>query len=37
MLTPDGRYLFFTTSREGASDLYWVDQQVIEEMRPGRY
>jgi ankyrin repeat protein len=37
MLTPDGRYLFFTSSREGASDLYWVDQQVIEEMRPGRY
>jgi hypothetical protein len=34
MLSPDGRYLFFTSLREGASDLYWVDQQVIEGMRP---
>jgi len=35
MLTPDGRYLFFTSLRDGASDLYWVDQRVVEELSPG--
>jgi hypothetical protein len=32
MLTPDGRYLFLTSDRAGASDLYWVDARIIQEL-----
>jgi len=28
-VSPDGRYLFFTSGREGTDDLYWVDAAVI--------
>ena len=30
MLSPDGRYLFFTSR----NDIYWVDSEVIESLRP---
>lgn len=31
MLTPDGKYLFFSR----AGDIYWVDARVLDEYRPG--
>jgi ankyrin repeat protein/Tol biopolymer transport system component len=34
MITPDGKYLFLTSGRGGGSDLYWVDAQFIEDLRP---
>ncbi len=30
MVTPDGKYLFFTSKRLGEGDIYWVDAKVIE-------
>ncbi len=32
-LSPDGRYLFFTSRRSGSDDIYWVDAQIIERHR----
>ena len=29
MLSPDGRYLFFTSGAVGSDDIYWVDARVI--------
>ena len=29
MLSPDGRYLFFTSGGPGSDDIYWVDASVI--------
>jgi Tol biopolymer transport system component len=34
MLSPDGKYFFFTSTRSGNGDIYWVDAQVIEKLRP---
>ena len=37
-VSPDGKYLFFQSVREGSSpsrSLYWVDAGVIESLRPG--
>jgi Tol biopolymer transport system component len=28
MLSPDGKYLFFTSGRSGADDIYWIDAKV---------
>jgi Tol biopolymer transport system component len=28
-LSPDGKYLFFTSNREGTHDIFWVDASVI--------
>ena len=36
MVTPDETSLFLTSLREGASDLFWVDAEVIARMRPAR-
>ena len=36
-VTPDGRYLFFTSDREeseGGEGIYWVDAKVIDQLRP---
>jgi hypothetical protein len=33
MLSPDGRYLFFTSGRNGPDDIYWVDASVIARFR----
>ncbi|MDH4271827.1 MAG: hypothetical protein OEW18_07605 [Candidatus Aminicenantes bacterium] len=30
--SPDGRYLFFASSRNGNVDIYWVDAAIIEEL-----
>lgn len=32
-VSPDGRYLFFNSSRSGNADVYWMDASVIEEAR----
>ena len=34
MLSPDGRYLFLTSSVDRENDVFWVDARVIEELRP---
>jgi len=34
MLSPDGKYLFFTSGREGQDDIFWVDAGVIAALRP---
>ncbi len=33
-LTPDGRYLFFLSQRQGGSYAFWVSAKIIEKMRP---
>lgn len=33
MLSPDGKYLFFTSGREGVDDIYWVDSGVIKKLK----
>ncbi len=33
MLSPDGSYLFFTRNIGGDGDIYWVDAEVIEQLR----
>ncbi len=32
-VTPDGKYLFFTSGHRGKSDIYWVSAKVIEDLR----
>lgn len=34
MLSPDGKYFFFTSGRRGNDDIYWVDAAIIERYRP---
>jgi len=33
MVTHDGKYLFFSSKRRSAGDIFWVDSQVIEDLR----
>jgi hypothetical protein len=33
-LSYDGKYLFFTSTRTGNGDIYWVDAQIIDELKP---
>lgn len=33
-ISPDGRYLFFESSKGHDGDIYWVDAKVIEDLRP---
>jgi hypothetical protein len=33
MVLHDGRYLFFTSTKSGDGDIYWVDASVIDTMR----
>ena len=33
-VSPDGKYLFYTSSRTGNMDAYWADAKIIESMRP---
>lgn len=28
-LSPDGKFFFFTSNRKGSEDIYWIDSQVI--------
>jgi hypothetical protein len=34
IVSPDGRYLFFTSSKAGNEDIYWVSAEIIERLRP---
>lgn len=34
MLSPDGRFLFFSSGRNATPDIFWVDSKVIEARRP---
>ncbi len=31
MLSPDGKFFFFTSGRLGSHDIFWLDAGVIEE------
>jgi Tol biopolymer transport system component len=33
MLSPDGKYFFFTSTRTGGGDIYWVDAKIIQDYR----
>lgn len=33
MVTPDGKYLFFSSKRLGVGDIFWVDADVFEALR----
>lgn len=33
-VSPDGKYLFYTSSRKGNLDAYWVDAKIIEDLKP---
>lgn len=33
-VSPDGKYLFFSSGERGKSDIYWVSAPIIEELRP---
>jgi len=33
-VTNDSRFLFYTSSRRGNRDIYWVDAKIIEELKP---
>lgn len=32
--SPDGKYLCFTSSRQGQDDIYWIDARVVDTFRP---
>ena len=34
VVSPDGKYLFFMSRRNGIGEFFWVDTKVIEELRP---
>ncbi|UCE08420.1 MAG: ankyrin repeat domain-containing protein, partial [bacterium] len=33
-VSPDGKYLFFNSGRNGNYDIYWLDAKIIEELKP---
>jgi hypothetical protein len=33
-ITPDGKYFFFTSTKSGNRDVYWVDAKIIEALIP---
>jgi Tol biopolymer transport system component len=33
-VSPDGKYLFFVSNRNGNDDVYWVDARIIEDLKP---
>jgi Tol biopolymer transport system component len=33
-VSPDGKYFFYTSSKRGNRDIYWVDAKIIEDLRP---
>jgi Tol biopolymer transport system component len=33
-VTPDGKYLFFTSGERGKGDIYWVSTNIIEDLKP---
>jgi hypothetical protein len=37
MLSPDGKYFFYTRTDTGNGDIYWVDAQIIQELISGLF
>jgi Tol biopolymer transport system component len=35
VVTPDGKYMMFTSDREGSNDIFWIDIKIIEEFKKG--
>ena len=33
-VTSDGKYFFYTSTKRGNRDIYWVETKVIEELKP---
>jgi len=33
-ITPDGKYLFFTSNRNGSEDIFWLSTEKIDELKP---
>ncbi len=33
-VSPDGKYLFFVSDRNGNGDIYWMDAGIIDELKP---
>jgi hypothetical protein len=33
-VSPDGKYLFFLSGKSGTYDAYWIDAQLVEQLRP---
>ena len=33
MVSPDGKYFFFSSNRRGSGDIFWIDAKVIESLR----
>jgi len=33
LVSPDGKYLFYCTRKDGSEDIYWVDAGIIETLR----
>jgi len=34
MPSPDGRYLFFTSGRDGNENIYWISARIVDALRP---
>ena len=34
MLSPDGKYFFYTSTIAGSEDIYWVDSKIIMGLKP---
>jgi len=34
MLSPDGKYFFYTSTKTGHGDIYWVDAKIIDRFKP---
>lgn len=34
MLSPDGKYFFYTSTRSGDGDIYWVNAKIINDLKP---
>jgi len=32
-VTPDGKYFFFTSSKSGDGDIYWIEAKIIEDLK----
>jgi Tol biopolymer transport system component len=35
-VTPDGKYLFFGSNRNGNMDIYWIDAKIISNLKTGQ-
>jgi len=37
MVSPDGKYLFYSSKMRGQDDVYWIDVKIIQELRPKKF